>query len=119
MGKVLRRREPHRAIAAFSAALDLYRGHDDHVLSTDLYVERGRSYLGLGLDDLAEKDFEMGIQDFERKRQRIFAEGLRISYFEQVRAVFDEMVQLQLRKGSPWRAFRFSSKPVPENCSIL
>ncbi len=110
MGKVLRRREPHRAIAAFSAALDLYRGRGAHVLSTDLYVERGRSYLGLGLDDLAEKDFEMGIQDFERNRQRIFAEGLRISYFEQVRAVFDEMVQLQLRKGSPWRAFRFSEQ---------
>jgi CHAT domain-containing protein len=110
-GKALRGVDPARGIAALDRAIDLYGKSGAPVLKTELYVERGRSQLALGRDDLAEKDFAAGIEDFERNRQKIFAEGLRISYFEQVRPVFDEMVRLQLdRRKDPWRAFRLSEQ---------
>lgn len=110
-GKALRTVDPVRGIAALDRALGLYEDRGARVLKTELYVERGRSQRALGRDDLAEQDFEAGIGDFERNRRKIFEEGLRISYFEQVRPVFDEMIRLQLdRRKDPWRALRFSEQ---------
>jgi CHAT domain-containing protein len=111
MGKALRNEDPTRAIAALDRALELYEERGARVLKTELYVERGRSHLALGRDDLAEQDFAAGIGDFEQNRRKIFTEGLRISYFEQVRPVFDEMIRLQLdRRKDPWGAFRLSEQ---------
>jgi CHAT domain-containing protein len=110
-GKVLRKIDPVHAIAGLSRALDLDRQRGATVLRTELFVERGLSQLALGRDDLAEQDFAAGIENFEQNRRKIFAEGLRISYFEQGRSVFDEMIRLQLdRRNDPWRAFRLSEQ---------
>jgi CHAT domain-containing protein len=110
-GKVLRETDPAQAIEPLSQALDLYNKRDAPVLRTELYVERGLSQLALGRDDLAEQNFAAGIKDFEQNRRKIFAEGLRISYFEQIRAAFDAMIRLQLdQKKDPWHAFRLSEQ---------
>jgi len=110
-GKALRATDPARAIELLGKALDLNGSRGAQVLRTELHVERGRAQLALGRDDLAEQDFAAGIKDFEQNRRKIFEEGLRISYFEQVRAVFDEMIRLQLdQRKDPWLAFRLSEQ---------
>jgi CHAT domain-containing protein len=110
-GKILRKTEPARAIAALDSAQRLFLARGAKVQWTEGYLERGRANLALGRDDAAEADFAAGIGDFEASRRSILKERLRISYFEQAREVFDEMIRLQIeQRHDPQRALEVSEQ---------
>ncbi|HKV09581.1 MAG TPA: CHAT domain-containing protein [Thermoanaerobaculia bacterium] len=110
-GKVLRDSDPSEAVAELSTALARRAATGNAVLTTPIYLERGKAYRIAGQEDLAEADFRAGIEAFEQRRGGVDREELRISYFDQSREIFDEMIRLQVDvRRDPWRALEYGER---------
>jgi CHAT domain-containing protein len=104
-------RDPARAAAALSKALDYYGGKKNHFALSRLLLARARVDLAAGDDQRAEADLDRGIRELEAQRRRVPDESLQISYFEHSRAMFDAMIGLQsTHRNDPWRAFDYSER---------
>lgn len=108
-GKILRKSQPDRVIGDLSKAIEDRSQSGVEVATAALYLERGRAYLEIGQYDQAEDDFLAGIQAYEKSRPTAPEEQLRISYFDQAREVFDDMIAFQADvRHEPMRALLFS-----------
>jgi CHAT domain-containing protein len=81
-----------------------------------LFQKHASAFLALGNIDAAEEELRLGIEESERQRARVLDEQLRISYFDQVQPIFDEMIKLQsgLRQ-SPENSFNFAERARTRN----
>ncbi len=105
-GAILRAASPQKAVVALSRALDLYRQVDYSYLLVDIYLERARSFLGIGNFAQAEADLTAGLTEFERQRKRIMDPQLKASYFERAQEVVEQLIAFQVdRRKDPDRAF--------------
>src|SRR5207249_1126189 len=77
----------------------------------ELYLERGRAYVRAKRDDLAERDFDAGIRQFETSRSDSPSGQLAISYFDRARGLFEEMIEMKaLRTKEPAKAFEYAER---------
>src|SRR6185295_5179619 len=101
-------RDPSRAAAALSLALDYYGRKNNHFALSRLYLARARAELTEGDDEQAEADLDRGIAEVESQRRRVPNESYKISYFEHSRALFDTMINLQAgRRNNAGRALDY------------
>ncbi|MES1242906.1 MAG: CHAT domain-containing protein [Acidobacteriota bacterium] len=91
------------AIALLTAAIESYKRTDYHQQLISLYYQRAKSLQREGRTGLAEIDLERAIRLIEAYRP---PEGIDTADFGRIRAVFDEMVSLQVRLGRPMQALR-------------
>jgi CHAT domain-containing protein len=99
-GSFLRNRDPRRAVALLSSAIDFEHAVSRPIVLPALYLQRGRAYLAV--NDLAagERDFEAGLSELERQRTRVSEAELRPGIFDDASELFDEAIALQIRKGA-------------------
>lgn len=113
-GRVLRQTDPTAAMTSLDRALQLYQGNEIQLAA--LYPERGRVHVALGRFDLAEADFQNGIELFERNRAAVAEPGFRISYTDLSRRVFDEMIRFQVTSRSrPGTALDYAERARARN----
>jgi CHAT domain-containing protein len=80
-------------------ALAFSRERGNHFLLGRLYLASARAQLARGDLGRAEEDLRRGIGEFERQRQRVPEEELRVSFFGRAQDLFEELVRLQVRMG--------------------
>lgn len=95
-GRVLVQSEPLAAELALSRALEYYHTSQTRSLQAETHLLRGRAWLAAGERERAQADFENGIEVFEETRQSVVGASLRISYFDGARALFDELLELEM-----------------------
>jgi tetratricopeptide (TPR) repeat protein len=100
-GTFLRRSEPRRATTLLSAAIGFQKAAERPIILPELYLQRGRAYLGGGDVAAAAEDFEAGLSELERQRTRINEAEQRPGIFDDASELFDEIISLQLRRGAP------------------
>jgi CHAT domain-containing protein len=86
------------ALRALDEAVTIYSHTDYHFLLAALLEERARARLALGDEPRAEADLAAAIGERERQRARIRDAERRIDFFERDRSVFEEMIDLQVRR---------------------
>jgi CHAT domain-containing protein len=96
----MRRRDPRRAIALLSSAIDFQHKAARPIVLPELYLERGRAHLAIDDAAAAERDFEAGLAELERQRSRVSEAELRPGIFDDASGLFDEAIALQLRRGA-------------------
>jgi CHAT domain-containing protein len=107
-GRLRRLVAPRGAIRALSKALAFYRRAANRFLSTPLYLLRAQTYAAIGDAAAEERDLASGIDEYERQREQVAGEALRISFFDQTRELYDAMIRLQaLGKGRYDRALDY------------
>jgi CHAT domain-containing protein len=80
-------------------------------LTPSLLAVRARAYRNLGDILREEADLLRAIEEHERIRETVRDEGLRLTVFEQVQSVFDEMVRLQVDShGDVQEALTFAER---------
>jgi CHAT domain-containing protein len=100
---------PGRAHADVSEAIRYYERAGFHAPLIHAYRLRARISSSQG--DAAEADLLAGITEYESRRAALPEEDQRISYFDQARSVFDDMVLLQVdRKRQPVAALDFAER---------
>jgi CHAT domain-containing protein len=85
------------AIGPLTDAIDAYTRAGSRLLVARLLLARGRVHEGLGEDDRAKKDFEDGIDIFERARESLSSASQRVDYFEEAWGLFDSLAALHTR----------------------
>ncbi|HEX8410362.1 MAG TPA: CHAT domain-containing protein [Thermoanaerobaculia bacterium] len=98
-GALERPRDPKRAIALLSSAIRFQQQAERSIVLPELYLERGRAYVAAGGMDDAARDFESGIRELERQRNRVHESELRPGIFDDAVELFDEAVSLRVRRG--------------------
>jgi CHAT domain-containing protein len=102
---------PDSAKEALDGALAYYSGNSFDALAAQLHLARGRAHMALDEVAAAAADFTAGIEAYERLRPAILKQQLRISYFDQARELFDEMIRLQVGgHGNFERAFEIAER---------
>jgi CHAT domain-containing protein len=86
---------PRSALPYLARAFQLYRQADYRIPLVEIYLLRARLLRSLGQTLAAERDLQSGIEEFERQRDQVTNEELRISYFDQARELFDLLIDLQ------------------------
>jgi CHAT domain-containing protein len=96
--------------------IDFNRRNQRHVQLPELYRKRARAWLDSGRENLAEEDLAAGLAECERQRRKVLDDQLRVSYFEQVQPIFDEMVGFQaLRRRDVLSAFQYAESSRARN----
>lgn len=106
-GELLLADDPSSALAHLEEGLDLYRKTGRRVHLAQAFLQRARAFEALKDLDRAEADLLSGIREEESKRDRIAEQSLQISFFEESRSVYDEMIRLQVRRGRAEAALSF------------
>lgn len=110
-GRLCRTTDPRGAIRDLSAALAFYRHVADHYRSVALYLTRALAHTAVHDARGAERDLDAGIAEYEAEREKVPGEQLRISYFDQARSIYDEMIRLQAEvKGRFDRALEYAER---------
>lgn len=102
--------DPSRAQAEISKALDFYQKVGARLSLVKARQERARLRLGLGDMTAAEADLHDGIEEYEAQRAGLNLDTERISFFAQSRALFDDMIALQIRLGRTEEAFSYAER---------
>lgn len=89
-------REPEEAARLAGRALTSGVENGFFYLTPGLLTVRARAYRNLGNVPREEADLRRAIEEHESIRESVRDEGLRLTVFEQVQTVFDEMVRLQV-----------------------
>jgi CHAT domain-containing protein len=77
----------------------------------EIHFELARACRSLGRDDLAEQNLLAAIEDREASRRSIAAATTRIAFFDQTRALFNEMIAVQVeRRKDPAASFDYSER---------
>jgi CHAT domain-containing protein len=108
-GEIASLRQPARAIPALDAALDHFVSARRQTRLPPLYLFRGRAHAALGQDAEAERDFQRGIEAFEAMRRSLAPER-QVSFFDQTWDLFDEMIALEVRRGSVESALAYGER---------
>ncbi|HKH44783.1 MAG TPA: CHAT domain-containing protein [Thermoanaerobaculia bacterium] len=104
-------RDPRAATDWLGDAIAFFAGRGDRFRLPELYRKRAEAFLAAGDDRRAEEDLEAGISECEDQRRNVLGVGLRISYLDQFRPVFDSMARLQVeRRDNPDRAFDYAER---------
>ncbi len=104
-------RQPTLSLANRNSALVFYRRNGYHLVLERLYLEDAHAAIAAGHIRRAERDLELGIEDYEHARERAGEEMLRITFFEQGRELFEEMVALATRhRSGAAGAFAYSER---------
>jgi CHAT domain-containing protein len=99
------------AILQLDRAIDFYSHGKIRFLLPELYRNRAQAAMTHGDLQQAEEDIRRGIMEYEAIRQQISDEPLRISYFDQARLIFKEMVSFQaFRRQRPDLAFEYEER---------
>lgn len=88
------------ALERVEEAMSYFRQTGERLLLVQGYRLRARFHAATGNTVAAEEDLAAGIEEVESRRAHIPDEDLRISYFGQSRALFDEMALLQIELRS-------------------
>lgn len=99
-GSLLRTSNPAIASQLLSSAIAYQQAADRPIVLPELFLERGRAQRALGRDAEAAADFEAGIRELERERQRVVDALLRPGIFDDSFDLFDEQIALQMERGS-------------------
>jgi CHAT domain-containing protein len=99
-----------RALRTLDQAVAIYERNDYRLLLAALLAERARARLAAGDDAGAEADLAAAIGERERQRRQVTDAEHRIGFFTRDRALFDEMVNLQLARGRPDLAFEYAER---------
>jgi CHAT domain-containing protein len=99
-GVFVRTKNPSRAAALLSTAIDFQRHADRPIMLPELFLQRGRCHLGLGDAPSAETDFEAGIVELERQRSRVSDAELRPGIFDSAAELFAEAIAVEIRSGA-------------------
>ena len=96
---------PERSVESLTEALALARSSGSLFFQIDAHLLRARAYLAREQVGTAEEDLEQGIRLASEWRQRTRASAQKIAFQDQQRALFDEMLRLQLdQRQDPVRA---------------
>jgi CHAT domain-containing protein len=94
-GELQLRTSPAEAYASLTQALAFHAGKENHYDLARIHLARARAALKSADLLQAETDLRLGIEEYERQRRLLVEEQLRISFFDQSRALFEEMIGLQ------------------------
>lgn len=105
-GKIRAVTRPASAFPYLTRALEMYQKDEFRYPLVEIYLTRARVLLAMSQPLAAERDLRSGIEEFERQRDQVRSEELRIAYFEQARNLFDLLIELQVgRPGGAEEAF--------------
>lgn len=107
---------PAESLKHWDRAITFYRRDRSHLLLPDLYRRRAEAQLRSGEIEKAETDLHVGIAECETIRQRLGKNPLSVAYFDQARAIFDSMVDLQAsQNGRAVMAFDWAERGRARN----
>ena len=92
--------DPVRSRALLSAALSSYRDSGSDVMVARLLLVRARAALRAGDRTAAEIDLRNGIAVVEHARSTLHRNDLRLTYFDDVWDLFDELLELTAARGA-------------------
>jgi hypothetical protein len=97
-GRILGASRPADALPLLSQVVETYEATGDRFRIIDAYLLRAKAGLAVADPAGAEKDLRAGLGEFERQRDKVKDENLRLTYFEQARELFDHLIALQARR---------------------
>ena len=98
-GRILRVSRPDAALKSLDQALAVSLEQGNRYLLIQILQERAESWLSLGREPDAEKDLEAGLAELEQQRRLLTDDKLRIFFADQGRALLEERIALQRRRG--------------------
>ncbi|HEX3528185.1 MAG TPA: CHAT domain-containing protein [Thermoanaerobaculia bacterium] len=111
LGEAKLRQAPAEAYEYLTQALALHDGKENHYTLGRVYLARARAALASGNSVTAEADLGKGIEEYERQWRRVREQRFQISFFDQPRALFDEMIALKAaRPGGEKAAFDLAER---------
>jgi CHAT domain-containing protein len=108
-GQVLAERSPDEALAPLARAAAFFATAEPGQHGR-LLLESGRLRLRLGRVDEARRDFDAGIANFEERSLGIRSRAMRVSYADQAWSLFDEAIELELRRRDDGQAFAYAER---------
>jgi CHAT domain-containing protein len=109
-GEILLRSDPARAARKLGEAIVQFTAVGEGFRLPPLYRKRAQALLKIGDSRDAEESLEKGIAECEAERGRIRDESLVVSFFEQVRGLYADMVRLQADGGRVEAAFAYAER---------
>jgi CHAT domain-containing protein len=97
-----------RAVASLSEVIGIYRDTRYQQQLALFLARRARAQATLGRLDLAEADYAEAIRAIARQREATAERDLRGWFLARSRSIFEEMVQLQARRGKPGSALSYA-----------
>lgn len=108
--RILLETDPESALQALDRTLQTYLQTSFQGALPGVYYQRALVHRALGRLDQAEADLGESIRCIEISRENVGSDELRLSYFESVRDVYDELVALQASRGDGEAAFETAEK---------
>jgi CHAT domain-containing protein len=109
-GRAARLASARGSLRTLDEAVAVYEHTDYHLLLAALLAERARAHLAVGDEARAEADLAAAIGERERQRRQIPDAERRIGFFARDRALFDEMIALQLRRHRADLALEYAER---------
>ena len=103
-------KNPRQAEAEITEALEHYNSVGARLSLIGTREERARLSLNRGDLAAAESDLQAGIEEYEAQRAGIVQDSERVSFFDQSRTLFDEMIALQARMGKIDEALSYAER---------
>jgi tetratricopeptide (TPR) repeat protein len=110
LGSLLRRTAPRQAIASLTRSIRSSRRAGYSLLLPIFLKERALALAALGSEDLAEADLREATGIVESKLRQVLDGGARAVFFSQAADLYDEMVQVEIRRGDRATAFAYSDR---------
>jgi hypothetical protein len=105
LAEMARAAEPRRAIALYQEVLASYGASGYHHYLAQLHQRCAEAYVAISDLEAAEREYQAAIAEREQQRALLLEERQRTTFLDDVRPVFDEMVDFQLsRPESPSRS---------------
>lgn len=98
-GHLLRDSDPEAAVAAYGKALPIYERSDYRWKVPSTLASRARSWLGLGREAEARRDFDAAAAEYERRDRALPPAVYRHSHFERAQGAFDEWLRMEAVAG--------------------
>src|SRR5262249_42373745 len=108
--RIWRQSKPEEALRRATAALQFFQGRSVGFSVARCLAERARIHAEAGRTARAPQDLVEAIREIEGQRGRITDEGLRISFLDTSRTIFDELIGLLASTGDRAAAFEFSER---------
>lgn len=100
-GLVELRSRPAAALAAFTAAIDVWDANHWRLHSAHGRMARADAALATGDRRAAERDYREGIEEMEEQRRNLEEPAMRVAYFENADALFQRLIALLVDEGRP------------------
>jgi CHAT domain-containing protein len=92
--------DPRRAIALLTRALGFYQESGSDAFEARLLLARARAALRAGDTAAADSDLRRGIAVVERTRADMRRTAFRLTYFDELWDLFDELLELTIARGA-------------------